>query len=192
MTTEQPSKTAYEQLPRRQRRFVDEYCTGISGAEAARRSGSKSPRPAAAAYKLLQNHQIKSAIDEKRQDILAAVGVRQEQIVREHARIAFFDERNLYKEDGSLKDPKDWDDETAAVIAGVDVEDLFEGRGKDTKRVGTLHKVRTWDKQKSLDALGRISGIDKQKIDLNATGMTPPIVQLVRYDDHDTPDEPSG
>ena len=41
------------------------------------------------------------------------------------------------------------------AISGVEVEELFEGKGEDRVHVGTLRKVKFWDKVKSWELLGK-------------------------------------
>lgn len=76
----------------------------------------------------------------------------------ELAKLAYFDLRQLYREDGSLKDPREWDDATAAAVASVEVFEEFAGKRKDRKQIGHTKKVKTWDKNRALDMLLRHLG----------------------------------
>ena len=53
----------------------------------------------------------------------------------------------------------EWPDAIAACVASVEVEELFEweGEGDDRKKthIGYTKKVKFWDKNKSLDMIGR-------------------------------------
>ena len=66
-------------------------------------------------------------------------------MLQELARIAFFDIRKLYNDGGSTKRPSELGDDAAAVLAGVDVVEMFASDGAPityTKKV----KVPLWKK----------------------------------------------
>lgn len=56
--------------------------------------------------------------------------ITQDRVLLELARIAFFDFRKLYREDGTLKQPHELDDEAAAVLSGIDVVEMAVCGGK--------------------------------------------------------------
>ena len=59
----------------------------------------------------------------------------------ENARVGFSDIRKLFRPDGSLKDPCEWDDDTAAAVASIERVALF-GKGKDgLGQIGYTTKV---------------------------------------------------
>lgn len=66
-----------------------------------------------------------------------------------------FDPRKLYREDGSLKDITELDDDTAAALAGFEVAEEFQGRGDDRESVGYTKKVKWLDKNTARDQLGK-------------------------------------
>lgn len=93
----------------------------------------------------------KQALDE--------VGITAQRVLREQAAIAFSDVRELYDANGNLKSPHEWPDDVARSISGVEVESLYEGRGEAREFVGTLRKVKRWDKGKALEQLSRYLGM---------------------------------
>ena len=104
-----------------------------------------------------------------------------ETILRELRRLGLSDIRKLYNEDGSLKLPKDWDAETASAVAGLEVDELFEGTGREREQVGHTKKVKMWDKVSALEKLGKNlklfterheHTIDKKLEDIIASSMT--------------------
>lgn len=101
---------------------------------------------------------------------IAEVSATPGRVLRELAHVAFSDTRKLFAEDGRLKAPHEMDDETAASISGIEVEELFEGRGAEREHVGTLRKVKRWDKVRALETLAKYNqmlGVD------NGAGQTP-------------------
>ena len=76
-------------------------------------------------------------------------------IINEIKRISLVDMREIYNEDGSLKEVKDWPEDLARSLASVEVDDLYEGVGKDRKKVGYTKKIKLIDKLKALELLGK-------------------------------------
>lgn len=73
-----------------------------------------------------------------------------ENVLREYARIAFFDVKNLFDDDGNPLPLTELDDNTSAAIAGVDVQKL----GKD-EGFAQIVKYKLADKLRALDALAK-------------------------------------
>lgn len=71
--------------------------------------------------------------------------------LREAARLAYSDVRQLFDEQGRLKPVKDWPDDLAAAIGGIEVVrrnvDSADGKTDD------VIKVKVWDKPKNLELL---------------------------------------
>lgn len=146
-------------LTNKQAIFVAEYQKDWNGTRAALAANFSRKRPSETAYQLLQIPTVKEAIERGIKSRLQKIGVHSERVLTELARVGLSDIRNLYNEDGRLKHPKDWDSETAAAIAGVEVMEEFEGKGKDKKHIGTTKKVRVFDKVRALEHLGKHLGI---------------------------------
>src|SRR5208283_123655 len=66
-------------------------------------------------------------------------------VLKELARLAFFDPRNLFKADGSPKHITELDDDTAPSVAGLDVQEIFEGSGQDKHQIGVIKKYKIAD-----------------------------------------------
>jgi hypothetical protein len=50
-----------------------------------------------------------------------------------------------------MKDPREWDDATAAAVASIEIVEEFSGTGADRKLVGHTKKVKLWDKNAALE-----------------------------------------
>jgi len=109
--------------------------------------------------KLLRKPEIVAIIAERTKALQEKLEITTERVLQEVARVGYFDVRKLYKEDGSLKKPHELDDHTAAAISGIDVEDLFEGRGEDREHIGYLRKYRTSRKTEALRDLMKHLGL---------------------------------
>src|SRR5690606_6015450 len=96
--------------------------------------------------------------------------ITQDRVLQELARIAFYDLRKLYREDGSLKDPSEWDDDTAAALAGVEVVET-KGNAQFGGEEGARHipeyvkKAKVFDKNSALTLAMRHLGMLRDKVE---------------------------
>jgi phage terminase small subunit len=90
-----------------------------------------------------------------------------ESIVAELAKIVHSDLRTLFNEDGSLKPVADWPDDVAGAVSSLEIEQLFEGTGKERVQIGHTKKLKLWDKnsaiEKAMKHLGLFEADNKQK-----------------------------
>ena len=133
-----------KKLSPKQQLFVHEYLIDLNATQAAIRAGysEKTANPQAA--RLLANVSIKQAIEKLNKKVLDEKETEQKEIVEGYRRIAFFDLRKLYRKDGSMKDPHEWDDETARVVSSVETVSIG---GKKSKITHT-QKVKICDRLK--------------------------------------------
>jgi phage terminase small subunit len=150
MTAAPSSRSAYDKLPRRLKRFVDQYVTGDTAANALRNAGYGGLHPRAVAHKWLKRPDIKAAVDEVTERHVADVGIRQVTILKQMAAIAHADIGKLFNADGTLKPPHELDEATRSAIASIEVEEV-----STQGREGTRYKYKFWDKVKANDRLGQ-------------------------------------
>jgi phage terminase small subunit len=116
---------------------------------------------------LLRNVQVSRFVAEHSRKHCQKAEITAERVLAELAKLAFFDPRKLYNEDGSLKKVTELDDETAACIAGMDEEKLYENFGKgQAKPTGTIKKIKFADKGQNLERLGRYLKLFTEKHEL--------------------------
>lgn len=91
-----------------------------------------------------------------------------ERVLKEYAKLGFFDPRKLFNDDGSPKNITELDDDTAAALAGLDVMEIWEGRGEDREFVGYLKKYKLADKKGALDSIARHLGmfVEKSEVEI--------------------------
>jgi phage terminase small subunit len=77
-------------------------------------------------------------------------------------RVALSDVRKLFRDDGTMKPPNEWDDDTAAAIASVDVEEIWDGRGEGRKQIGVTKRVKLWSKSDALRMAMELFGISQK------------------------------
>jgi phage terminase small subunit len=93
-------------------------------------------------YKLLQLPAVKEFVSTLRAELLERYNVTNERIIEEYARIAFVDLAELYGEDGKLLPVHEMPEHARRAVAGIEVDELFEGAGKDRTQVGFTTKVK--------------------------------------------------
>lgn len=162
------SATREGALNARQVRFVEEYLVDFNATQAAIRAGYSKRTASEQGYDLLRKPQIAEAIQAKQRELSAKTGITVERVVQELARLAFSDIRKLYREDGSLKNPTELDDEAAAALAGVDVVELagaMKVGGEDGGQHAAMYvkKVKLWDKKGALETLLKHLGAEGGK-----------------------------
>lgn len=173
--------SAYFKLSRRRQHFVDLYVELGVGAEAYRRIWAKAKRPDNAAYKLLRLPQIAQAVQERIDRAIHEAGVNQFRTIQELARVAFFDMRRIYAEDGTILPINKLPADIAAGLAAIEIEDLFEGRGEARECVGTLHKYKAWSKVDALKLLMEFQKLIVNRHEVGGPGgapLSPPIINI--------------
>lgn len=123
------------------------------------------------AYKLLDDEKIASRVQHYQEVADRAADVTVEKIARELARIAFFDPRDLFDDDGNPLPISDLSEDTARVLAGLDVEDLFD-RDEDGRRlkVGTVKKYKIANKLTALEVLAKWKRMLVDRVETGAPG----------------------
>jgi phage terminase small subunit len=112
---------------------------------------------------------VVSRIDELTNELRLRNMVTVEKVVSEYAKIGFFDPRKLFHDDGKPKDITELDDETAASVAGLDMQEVYEGTGIDRTFVGYVKKYKLTDKKSALDSMARYLGMFTDKVELQGT-----------------------
>lgn len=136
----------------KQERFVAEYLKDLNATQAAIRAGYSARTATEQASRLLTNINVAAAVAAGQDARAKKVGIEAETVLREVARLALYDPRELFKEDGSTKLPHEIDDDTAAAISGIDTE--LDADGKVTKI-----KYRMADKNSAADKLMKHLGL---------------------------------
>ena len=109
--------------------------------------------------RLLSNVKVQRAVTARMAERSKRTEVAADRILLEIARLGFSDMCRLFHEDGRLKHPNEWDDDTAAAIASIEIVTRNLGDGE----VGYIHKIKLWDKGKALEQLSRHLGLDRDQ-----------------------------
>lgn len=152
-----PAGVGEDGLTQKQRLFVAAYIGGRNATKAAIEAGYSAKTAKQAGSRLLSDVAIRVAIDGHQAAVVAKVqadaGITLERTLREIARLAFFDPRRMFDKDGHPLPIHQLDDDTAAVVAGLDVLEEWEGSGEDRRLVGHVKKWKLGDKNSALEKL---------------------------------------
>lgn len=146
-------------LTEKQKRFVEEYLVDLNATQAAIRAGYSEKTARAVGCENLTKPDIQDAILKGREEQTKRTEVTADRVIQEYARIAFFDPRRLFMDDGKPREICSLDDETAAALAGMDVYEEYEGAGENRQFVGYTKKYKIADKLRALEALGKHLGV---------------------------------
>lgn len=135
-----------------QLRFADEFLKDFCAAAAYVRAGYKARGNSAAvsACRLLAKPEVAAYLSVRKKALAEETGLSLSRITQELKAIALLDPRKFYDEAGAILAPKDWPDEVAAAVAGIDVAELSESRDGKKVRIGQTKKLSLWNK---LDAI---------------------------------------
>lgn len=151
-----------------QRRFCDEYLVDFNAGAAYQRSGYKSRGRSAdaCASRLLTKPEVAAYLSERKKVLAAETGLSLARITQELKAIALMDPRKLYDDAGAVLAPKDWPDDVAAAVAGIDVTEISEQRGGKKVRIGQTRKLNLWNKLDAIEkALKLLNAYPERKQD---------------------------
>lgn len=148
-------------LTDKQERFVEEYLIDLNATQAAIRAGYSENTAYSIGHENLSKPEIQEAIQKRLERLSQKTEITAERVLREYAKLAFLDIRKAFDDKGNLKDISELDDDTAAAVAGLEFEDVFDGFGRDREKVGILRKVKLSDKKGALDSLAKHLGLFK-------------------------------
>lgn len=151
-------------LKPKHQRFVDEYLVDLNASAAYIRAGYRSKQPHVDCQKLLVNSSVKAAISEAMAERSKRVGINQDRVLREIAKIAF----------ANMKDFATWTPGGVALIHSEDVDEVDAAAiaeiSESNNEWGTTVKIKLHDKKGTLELLGRHLGIFNDKLDVNHKG----------------------
>lgn len=150
-------------LTRKQQLFVSEYLVDRNATQAAVRAGYGKKNANVVGPRLLENPLVRTLVDSKLKDLGVKIEVNAAELLRELVMIAKFDLRKAFAENGSLRSVKDMPEDVARVVSGVDIDELFQGAGRDRAPIGYTKKVRFWDKLRAIEMLLKVEGTLRER-----------------------------
>lgn len=151
--------------PKKQR-FVDEYLVDLNATQAAIRAGYSAKTAHSQGPRLLDDVGVKELIADAMAKRSESTKITAERVLQELGRVAFFDPRRLLNADGSPRPISELDDDTAAVLAGMDIQEEYEGSGEDRRFIGYTKKFKLADKVGALSLAMRHLGMLTDKLEV--------------------------
>ncbi|MDI7136561.1 terminase small subunit [Pseudomonas aeruginosa] len=153
-------------LTKKQRLFVDEYLIDLNATQAAIRAGYSTRRATEIGYQLLQRPEVAQAIQFAMAERSKRTEVEADYVIRRLREIDEMDVLDILEDDGSFRSIRDWPRAWRQFLSGIEIAELFEGRGDDRRIAGVLRKVKWPDKLRNLELLSRHVGTESAALDL--------------------------
>lgn len=143
--------------------FCNEYLIDLNATQAAIRAGYSQNTAAEIGHENLRKPHIEKYIQERREEAQKRNEITLDKVIKEIGKVALFDIRSIYKEDGVMLQPHELSDEAAVVVSGFKSRREIVGSGED-KEVNFIDEYKTYDKTKALDMLMKhFGGYEKDK-----------------------------
>lgn len=147
--------------------FVSEYLVDFNGTRAAIAAGYAKGSAHVTASQLIRKPKIAAAIQAKRTKHIESVDLTAARVLEELRRLAFSDIRALFDEQGNLHPLHKLTAEQSACIAGVEV--VIKNAKAGDGQTDTVHKIKVWDKPRSLEMLAKHFALLTEVVKLDAS-----------------------
>jgi len=149
-------------LTAKQQRFVEEYLVDLNATQAAIRAGYSPQSAYSIGQENMKKPVIKNAIDKAMAERSKRTGINQDRILIELAKIGFLNPVDVINmDDATIRG--DANREDTAAIASVKVKTIPTEDGEIVER-----EVKTYDKIKALELIGKHIGMFVDKLNVNA------------------------
>lgn len=164
-------------LTKKQKRFVEEYLVDLNATQAAIRAGYSTQTAYSIGDENLKKPEIKNAIEKALAERSRRTGVNADRVILELAKIAFINPTDVINMDEATVRGEANREDTAA-ISSVKVKRIPTEDGDIVER-----EVRTYDKIKALELLGKHLGMFTDKFKVEGA------IPVVIHDDLDDENE---
>lgn len=155
-----------DKLTAQQRIFVAEYLKDKNATQAAKRANYSEKTAYSQGQRLLKKVEVAEAIEAGIKAQEKRVLISADRVLLELKRIALLDIGEAYGPDNELLPIRDIPKDIRRAIAGVEVEELWEGFGEDRQHVGQTKKLKLNDKLRALELLGKHLKLFTDKIEI--------------------------
>lgn len=143
-------------LTAKQQRFAEEYLIDLNATQAAIRAGYSRKTADKQGPRLLACPPIKAAIDAAKMKRSEQTGIDAEWMLQRLVAEAEADLADLFDENNDLKPIDEWPEIwRQGLVAGVDVDALFEGSGENRRQIGFTKKLKLSDRVRRLELIGK-------------------------------------
>lgn len=147
-------------LTDKQKEFCSQYLVDLNATQAAIRAGYKARSAAVHAARMLNKANIQEYISELMEEREKRTEITQDMVLKEYAKLAFFDPQKLYDDSGNLLPVKQLDKDVAAALVSIEVSEIIS----DGAVMSMTKKVRVSDKKGALDSVARHLGMFNDRL----------------------------
>lgn len=141
-------------------RFLQEYAIDLNGRHAAIRAGYSAKYADTRASMLLAKPHVRKRLTEILAERMVRTHVAQDRVVEELTKLAMYDVRKLFREDGTLKPVGEWDVSCAAAVTGIEVTEIYKGSGPGRReKIGEVKKVKLASRHEAIVTLMKHMGL---------------------------------
>lgn len=148
-------RPAKDVLTPKMRLFALEYLVDLNATQAAIRAGYSAKTAGAIGAENLKKPAIAALIQAAQAKREQKLELTADTILRELLRLATVDIGGAFNDAGELLPIKQIPEDVRRALAGVDVEEVWTGRGDEREQTGQVRKVKFWDKPRALELLGK-------------------------------------
>ncbi len=186
-----------EELNEKQLLFCIEYIKDFNAKQAAIRAGYTVRSAEVTGCRLLSHDKVAAKIRSIQSKYENKVIVSREKVLAQYAKLAFYDIRKFYDENGKLKRVIDLDEDTAAALAGVEVEEETTTTDNPDDIIGdapivdiktSTKKIKLSDMKGALDSICKMEGYNMPDKMLSY-GKIETVVRYQRAEDNHNPPE---
>lgn len=173
-------------LTAKQQAFVQEYLCDLNATQAAIRAGYSAKTAKQVGHENLTKPDVADAIAKAQKERSEKTAITAQWVLERLADEATADLADILNEEGGLKPVNEWPlIWRQGLVAGIDIEELFEGQGEDREQVGFVKKVKLSDRIKRIELIGKHIGVQafrEQSALMNPDGspLQPPVINFVR------------
>lgn len=164
-----------ESMTPKQERFVEEYLSDLNATQAAIRAGYSEKTAYEIGHQNLKKVEVQAALQTAFAARSERVQIDQDWVLRRLAAIASIDVRKLFAADGTLRPIHELPEEVAGAISSVEI---VKRRAGDEDGPEYLHRVRSWDKVKALELLGKHLRMFSDRVEVAGKGTHPVYSEL--------------
>lgn len=148
-------------LTPKQERFVAEYLVDLNATQAAIRAGYSEASAEQQGARLLSNAKVREVVDRARAERSEKTAINAQWVLERLAAEATADIADLYDSEGRILPVHQWPlIWRQGLVQGIEVEELWDGRGEERERVGTLRKIKLDNRIKRLELIGKHIGVN--------------------------------
>ena len=149
-------KNKVKPLTAKQKLFCHEYLIDLNATQAAIRAGYSKKTAKEIGCENLTKPNILEFINKAKEERIEEVKIDANWLLKRLADEADADVADLYDDNNNLLPVSEWPEIwRKGLVAGVDVEEIFDGYGKDRVKIGETVKIKVSDRVRRLELIGK-------------------------------------